>query len=291
MPSQLVTYLDVGGDFVEGVFYNLEVPFLFDDLDLYCTPPRVDEGDPAQWILSLPKDRQKSPAHCTLRHGAKWKSHCPTQRDHHAVEYYYSKMMVVYRPGDVLYDFIWIEGDVVGVTSKLRSFLRRGGLTGFRTRQLDLDVERPEITLPKLYWLVMTSARCVREYETILPKHNVCPFCEQGPVVCPYCGFVSGVCDTCGETIVVDESEHGGAEDPRFFERGPAKIPLIIDGARWDGSDFIDGMWGASCFVTRRVVDFLLSIDAKPFVAKPVRVDVRGCSAEQLEWLERARGM
>ena len=63
----------------------------------------------------------------------------------------------------------------------------------------------------------------------------------------------------------------------------------IINGKLWDGSDLICGRDYTVGFVTRRFVDWLISIHAAPLCATEVAVCVDGMSEAQLANLERAR--
>ena len=71
-------------------------------------------------------------------------------------------------------------------------------------------------------------------------------------------------------------------------------LPMVIDVNRWDGADFVFVTLDAGGFqtnvVTKRVVDWLLSFHAAPFVARPVMARLDGASPEQLKMLEEAKG-
>jgi hypothetical protein len=288
LPEQLVEYFDTGGEFVESVFYGLVIPFPYDRHPSTAVKSRVDDGEPSRWIA---RSAERDGAYCQVNHGMEQFVECATRIESHRRHYSYSHLDVDVFGGESETDFFFSDSDDILVSLELEAAIEHTSLIGARFDSVRIIVNQSDDDSPCFRWLRPAEVRCVRDFVSFVPQRNVCPFCEAGPIVCVHCGFVNRTCDACGETIVVDEREHGGDGDPRYFERRPEKIPLIIDGARWDGSDFIQGMWGPPCFVTRRVVDFLLSIDAKPFIAKPVRVDIRGCSAEQLEGLERGRGM
>jgi len=88
--------------------------------------------------------------------------------------------------------------------------------------------------------------------------------------------------------------DHRGADDHRYVLDVPywRESVVIVDASRWDGSDFnfySSLMTVAEHVVTRRVVDWLLSIHATPFYARAVPVDVTGASPETLARLEAAR--
>ena len=69
---------------------------------------------------------------------------------------------------------------------------------------------------------------------------------------------------------------------------------MVIDVNRWDGADFVfvtlDSGALRTNVVTKRVVDWLLSFHAAPFVARPVMARLDGATPEQLKMLEVAKG-
>lgn len=114
------------------------------------------------------------------------------------------------------------------------------------------------------------------------PDKNHCPFCGHSPVLCPECGDYDTSCPSCKEEIVAWPDKHQGRKDPRILrERFTESTPLDV--SRWDGSDFINqcGDW-----ITKRALDFLISIHARPFSAVPLKADVSGLTDEQWKRLE-----
>ena len=61
----------------------------------------------------------------------------------------------------------------------------------------------------------------------------------------------------------------------------------ILQGKSWDGKDFFQGSYKR--FITKRALNWLLCVHAKPFFAKPVRVCTDGMSDEQMKWLKLAQ--
>ena len=97
------------------------------------------------------------------------------------------------------------------------------------------------------------------------PAGNRCAYCGRAPVQCPECGTTDVPCPSCGGWPFAAV----GSATPEQVAAGvilhdPDASRGVIDPRRWDGSD-----WLPSC-VTRRTVDFLLSIHLWPFVAAPL---------------------
>ncbi|MHC4181422.1 MAG: hypothetical protein ACYSWU_28315, partial [Planctomycetota bacterium] len=59
---------------------------------------------------------------------------------------------------------------------------------------------------------------------------------------------------------------------------GVPRDGVILEGEKWDGSDFISGDQGS---LSKPAVDWLLGAGAAPFVASPCRMDVSSMKAEQ----------
>lgn len=112
---------------------------------------------------------------------------------------------------------------------------------------------------------------------------NACPHCGDAPIICPECGMLRTPCKKCKKLIAIMAGHEEGADDRRLkFE--PASETLgIVAGRRWDGSDFMTGG-----LITKRALDFLLSIHAAPFWYRPALVDVTGVSDEKLKQIRAA---
>lgn len=145
-------------------------------------------------------------------------------------------------------------------------------------------------TIP-LYELQFRGKVCHRSF-TVQGAPNACPHCGRTPLICPGCGQYQLNCPQCGQVAWIAAHNHKGQADKRLIPAGWDQwLPMIIDVNRWDGSDFIFQSLDLGIMtnvVTKRVVDWLLSIGAAPFVARPVQAAVDGASIEQLGMLESA---
>jgi len=165
--------------------------------------------------------------------------------------------------------------------------LQASGLTGFDTTALEIRENQSNLQDPRLRLMRLTGKECQRHPTIHIPEPNACRFCGWGPVVCEACGFIASYCPNCDEDLLVSGEEHQGPADRRFKQMPLPPEGLILDGQSWDGSDFIVSR-GRLGFVTNRAVEWMVSVDAAPFIAKPRRVDVKGLSKQQLEAIHKA---
>ena len=133
--------------------------------------------------------------------------------------------------------------------------------------------------------LIFTGTPCTRKRKFV-DGPNACPFCGFKPLVCEACGYVVGDCPQCDEYPF----KANAAGVPGIEMASGNNSRLIIDGQFWDGSDMVCGRnQYRDRVVTRRFVEWLLAIDAAPFVALPIPVCVDGMTADQVDMLEKAR--
>src|SRR5579863_5388514 len=164
------------------------------------------------------------------------------------------------------------EGAHVLVNQWLAERLKSSGLKGFRlipTSVRDLPiwyVNERTTPLAKIYQLSFEGRfpKQVRHVEP--PSADRCPNCGAGPIVCPECGYCMSPCYNCDEPWGVAADLHGGARDRRIaIEKLGASIS-VVDPRLWDGNDFMG--WSTGGWITRRALDWFLSIHAGPFMAE-----------------------
>ena len=179
------------------------------------------------------------------------------------------------------------------VNEWLAERLKGSGLKGFRLLPTEVRlmpdwfVDGKSTPLSKVYQLAF-DGRFPRQLPRVLPASaDKCPHCGTGPIVCSACGFFYNQCSKCGEMWGVPADQHGGRDDPRILiERLGIGID-VVDPRRWDGCDFMG--WSSGGWITRRALDWFLSIHAGPFVAQPIAVNVLGLTKEERERLETMR--
>jgi len=168
------------------------------------------------------------------------------------------------------------------------SFLRRLHATPFRGYSATPYVyseNQSSHPHPELFsvWFLGINCRRVRR---IVNAPNACPQCGHEPLICAERGLEPYACPECAFVFSVAESQHLGEGDLRLKARGTPPPSMILEGRRWDGSDFIAaGGWN---FITKRVLDWLLAIHAAPFYVRPARICVDGMTDEQLRQLDEA---
>ncbi len=232
----------------------------------------------------------------TYRQTMKWENECGSQNvidcPHGHVTAQYWKDLEV----DLTYGAkaaTLIRADMEGQYAMLIGWdfagqLLNSGLVGYRFAPVLVHSEWlrkwvPDLTVPDLVDLQFTGRRCLRPL-SFRDAPDACPHCGREPLVCTACGFEYGLCPQCGKF----------AFKPFTAKREPGDKSLtvcpyeernlvIVEGSRWDGSDFIYGRWddGYPHIITKRALDWLLSVNAAPFYAHPALVNIDGLTPEQ----------
>jgi hypothetical protein len=184
-------------------------------------------------------------------------------------------------------------GETVIVNEWLADRLRGSSLKGFRliaTRLANEPVwykpSKPPLSM--LFQLTFDGIAPRQLQHIEPPSADRCPFCRKGPIVCPGCGFRRNPCRYCCERWGAAESKHEGDDDPRIVIEELGTVVPVIDPRRWDGSDFTGSYNGG--WITRRALDWFLSINAGPFIVEPIAVNVLNLTEAEREHLELAKG-
>lgn len=182
------------------------------------------------------------------------------------------------------------SGSAFVVTQWLRNRLVNESFKGFECVRAETSGTANTPRNEPVWVVNFLGERCIRPLRLVGNASNLCYQCGTGPVVCPSCGQIAWKCPKCdGHPVVPSDSVSEKSPGVLRVQDLKERIPNIIEGYQWDGSDFITGGWMFSGhgIVTRRVVDWLLSIHVTPFIAEPVVVDVSQMSAAQLKELAR----
>jgi len=278
--------MDENGDFVRDVFYMVG----WDHTSIYGDwEDLLPESDGL--IVSPPPDsvtyRVRLISADRFGNEEKEMSRCPKSDNH--TNYHLLVGGSVDLDGDVLGDVVPHSDEFLVLTDRAVRLIGASSLTG--ARFVPLSVERNATRMP----LDMLQLKAVqfggnfplRRYVVKPPSMNHCYRCRTGPVCCPGCGWRMWDCSTCGADLLVAQSEHEGAHDPRISITPYPSEGAIVDVGLWDGSDFC----GKCSFpiLTRRAVEYLLSKRIGPFWAQPLRADVAGLAKEKLRLLDRAK--
>ena len=286
------------GKLKAGLFYE----FIVDDDDMFLD---FEEDDTSDYIASQPTPSSEE---LFLQDGGTYISgslekvgqteqlkKCSEDPQHVTGEYW--KDVTVYLGGGPhVPPMLLLDGDAqrsVLVSAELAEQIEQTEFRGWRLLPVKVDEEsryrKPASGEPKLFELQFMGRNCYRS-SSIVHAPNACPWCGDAPLICPGCGYRN--IDCCGNTHWIARKNHKGPGDIRLITDGYTR-PAIIEATRWDGSDFIFGGLDKSLWdhvVSRRVVDWLLSIHAAPFYARPVLIDVEGASDETLARLQLVSG-
>ena len=175
--------------------------------------------------------------------------------------------------------------DDLVVSGRLRDLLAKSGLKGYGLRAIEIECDQTgSERAPELSCLIATGKHCYRERKISVPEPNTCPFCGTGPVVCPTCKRLVGCrsCINCKRKIVFyDDEKVDQCETRCFLTESLMDNEPIIEGAKWDGSDFLRVQMGVRYVVTARTIDFFCQNDVRRFAAWPIAVNIEGMSDEQ----------
>jgi hypothetical protein len=83
----------------------------------------------------------------------------------------------------------------------------------------------------------------------------------------------------------ISAKDHAGPDDLRLIVKFAYPPDLVLEGARWDGSDLISSHSNIT-FISKRMFDWIVSVHAGPLMARPVKFCTDGMSHEQKRWLE-----
>lgn len=268
------------GELVEGVFYSLDTLW---DIP-YVPPTKRLPGS----VISTP--RAATPVYGEVLYDEEIVERCRANLKH-PVRTIKRNYRVDVFSGDCIAPFVPDSFMLVAVVNDaLAKTLESSSLTGFGLETLPIAINQSPFPDPVLWRLLFLGTPCYRDFTVTVPDPNVCPFCGWGPVVCPTCRNVEYHCPECGNYIVVPEADLHRYSSKCFTHSGMLRGGWIIEGSRWDGSDFLAGVDGADMgFLSGRAVDWLLSVDAWPFGAEPCRTDVSRCTERQRQQLEAVR--
>ncbi len=280
MPQESNHYLDRSGTLVSGVFFRFTMAIGDESYGEPVEGTILSRRTPTE--AELKKRREHYLTVNTTEVPVNAHRRCAQVSDHVTEE---EVLRASYRVEDRgrLADFIenvaasWIPTVISGT-------LQDSKLTGYRLGKLEPERPRDVVEGDHLHVLNFVGRNCQRP-ASIRRARNACPHCGAAPLVCQACGYEANPCAHCNEETITFRGLHRGAGDKRLFtDRPDGFVPRILDGKRWDGSDFI-----YFDFITKRALDWLLSLHAAPFFAEPAMFCTDGMTDEQKKWLERAK--
>jgi hypothetical protein len=181
-------------------------------------------------------------------------------------------------------------GPTLYTSPELAAQIRESGLRGWDLERVPIANKETDIPLREVFLLGFRGKSC-RRPPSIRGAPNACPHCGREPIFCPECSFQMSSCPRCGKSAWTLREQHKEGDKELILEPLENRSLVILEGAQWDGSDFINGRYGWEYFVTKRAVDWFLSVHAAPFVAIPAFVNVEGMNEQQQQWLKEASSL
>lgn len=302
--------VDRSGTLKDGYFYELDVMLGDDSLSMQpSNTPKLDivslrQPTEDELAKKLRREKKEGDYVSALIDGCDgWdKVHdCSIDKAHITCDYW-TTLKVRLWGGPYYSDLIY--GDMEGnraffVPDRMAQRLRASPFRGYRLVEVK-DVDYSGATNQSLnaknfplYELQFRGRACRRGF-SVVGAPNACPHCGRKPLICPECGDYQLDCPDCKQEAWIAKKNHKGPNDKRLTPAGWDQwSPMVIDVNRWDGADFIYVTRDAGLetnVVTKRVIDWLLSIHAAPFLARRVMARLDGATAEQLKMLEVAKG-
>ena len=263
--------------FVYGYFYQL-----------YIAHANTWVGERDDWIVSdyhLPPGyewKTEVDAKCAyaevISYEYRERHDCPVDRRH--VSCQVCLPIVVNLFGGPMAPFIPNLSDAL-VSERFAAQLRDSGLKDVEIRPVDSS-DGSGAHKPTVFALVYNGPEIRRSGWRGPVSENRCSFCGHTPLCCLVCRDRKYSCPQCGKDCRAKLNK----AEAECAVGTSTTLRAVVDPSFWDGSDFLGG---ASGVITRRALDWLLSVHAAPFCAEPLAADVSGLTRDQREFLETAK--
>jgi hypothetical protein len=167
-----------------------------------------------------------------------------------------------------VFDFVSDGGDGYhALSAETASRLMKSSLKGVELLPIKFDLTEYPYELPcQFFGLRFVGRPCERIPSFI--GENRCSQCGQPDLFCARCGNWFFKCPQCKATVrvhfddpVADDFESVNDDDSIRYG-----TPYILDGDRYDGSDFIRTAWGE--FISARAIEWLLENGVRGFSAR-----------------------
>jgi hypothetical protein len=171
------------------------------------------------------------------------------------------------------------------ITDEFQRQLVNSNLRGWQTEPITVRPGFSKLKLPRFHLMRFMGRACERPL-MIVNAENLCPHCRKAQIVCVDCKSIFVFCVNCGEATWTTASSHKGTADKRLIICPPEdREPMIVDGNRWDGSDFNYVRGNEYGIISKRALNWLLSVHAAPFYATPIDFCTDGMTDQQRRWL------
>lgn len=163
--------------------------------------------------------------------------------------------------------------------------MEKAGLRG--TESIQPKFESMEYTNPRmrdgLRVMTFPGRPFFRHFKVTPPGAENCSSCGQAPVVCQSCGYINRSCPKCNQQIISIEKD---LPEGSPLIRYRLDEVSVLDGSRWDGSDFLD-----EGIITRRALKLFQKEGIGPCVALNYPTYIGNCTPEQRGKLREMSGL
>lgn len=294
-------YLDDSGTLKSNIFYGIEVPgddsFIFNPKSEGWT--HYSNRSPTEEELTLLRHENKSMSQWfrgeIIDEKFVQKKHCQSDKNHVTAEYAsYLKLNPDYDENTLFSEFNLARSESWEhplVTESFKERIQNSGLVGagFLPVSVSAQYQKRYPNAPLLFAIQHRGENCLR-WLSLQGAKDECPFCARKNLFCKTCGSDNLMCPKCDRYIATSIDGHDGRSDKRLkFSPAAQRETKIIEGSQWDGADFIFGGGHTSTnpeIISKRALDWLISIHAAPFCARPVQFCIDGMTDQQLQQLE-----
>ena len=192
----------------------------------------------------------------------------------HSFQFRFANANAIARGGRRVVEFVRGVGDGwYALSSETASKLLKSGLTGFELFPIRFDIEEYQFELPCEFFGLNFLGRAFRRVGQVVGL-NQCVYCGQNDLYCFECGDYFLACPKC-KAFVGIEVDDPALDFVTFSEScsDAYRSSGILDGDRYDGSDFFSGRSGQG--LSARAVEWFLEHGVRGFCALPTLLAYR----------------
>ena len=186
----------------------------------------------------------------------------------HSFQLRFANANAIARGGRRVVEFVRGVGDGwYALSSETASQLLKSGLTGFELFPIRFDIEEYQFELPCEFFGLNFLGRAFRRVGQVVGL-NQCVYCGQDDLYCFECGDRFLECPRCKALVGIEVDDPALDFVPFSESRSDAyRSSGILDGDRYDGSDFFSGRSGQG--LSARAVEWFLEHGVRGFCANP----------------------
>jgi len=167
--------------------------------------------------------------------------------------------------GKQVVDFVSDDGaDFFTISTKSATSLRQSGLTGYELLPISLNLSSYRFSLPCPLMALRFDGRPCGRIATLV-NENRCAVCGQNDIFCSLCGFWFIRCPRCKSSIdsIIHDDLFTDHKTESIFDQSSVDSHFILDGDRYDGTDFISGE-----FVSASAIDWFRENGVRGFISR-----------------------